>query len=154
MDRLTNDTNMLDITTDDTFAFLCYLKLKKYEDTGLSPDEIISLKKQNNIRGKLIKSLNISVPSAEELQRVYFTFGSADNYPYHNGWVVIEAPSYDIAIEIFQKLYPNPISDFVNCAGIYKEDVFKTMLMYKNGNFGHFCHASYIVKGKEVLQDG
>ncbi len=61
MDRLTTDTNMLDITKDETFALLCYLKLKKYEDTGLSPAEIISLKKQNNVRGKLIKSIRIEV---------------------------------------------------------------------------------------------
>ena len=45
MDRLTTETNMLDIIKDDSFALLCYLKLKKYEDTGLSPDEIDSLKK-------------------------------------------------------------------------------------------------------------
>lgn len=61
MDRLTTETNMLDIIKDDSFALLCYLKLKKYEDTGLSPDEIDSLKKQNNVRGQLIKSIKIEV---------------------------------------------------------------------------------------------
>ena len=61
MDRLTTETNMLDIIKDDSFALLCYLKLKKHEDTGLSPDEIDSLKKQNNVRGQLIKSIKIEV---------------------------------------------------------------------------------------------
>jgi hypothetical protein len=61
MNRLTTNSNILDVVNDDTFAFQCFLKLKKYEDTGLLPEDIEKLKSQNNMRGQLIKSVNIII---------------------------------------------------------------------------------------------
>lgn len=44
MNRLTTDSNIWDVVNDDTFAFQCFMKLKKYEDTGLSPEDVTRLK--------------------------------------------------------------------------------------------------------------
>lgn len=61
MDRLTNETNIIDVVRDEGFALMLYLKLKKYEDLGFEPDELHRIITQNELRGKLIKSARIEV---------------------------------------------------------------------------------------------
>lgn len=73
----------------------------------------------------------------------YFTFGSSPSFPYQNGWVMIQAPNKQAAIQIFNAYYP-PKSECVNCAFIYTEEEFKQTIMYKqNENLGAGCH--YII---------
>lgn len=69
MDRLTNDSNIKDVINDDTFAFQCFLKLKQYEDIGLSPEEVIRLKRNDERRLKLLcKAIGIEVKKMDEEQ--------------------------------------------------------------------------------------
>ena len=73
--------------------------------------------------------------------KYYFTFGSDRYYPYHNGWVEVEAPDMSDAIKTFDEKYPNPRNNgLINCAGIYSEYSFNKTKMSKGGNFGAFCH--------------
>ena len=62
----------------------------------------------------------------------YFTYGSDDRFPFQSGWTEVEAESYDQAVEAFQAFHPNrPGSDFINCAGIYGEEIFSRKRMAK-----------------------
>lgn len=61
MNRLTNESNVLDALKDDSFALMCFLKLKKYEDLGHSPEELAQIIHQNKTREKIIRSVRIEV---------------------------------------------------------------------------------------------
>lgn len=54
MDRLTTETNITDALHDEGFALMCFLKLKQYEDTGLTPDEVLRVKRRDELRMKLM----------------------------------------------------------------------------------------------------
>jgi len=57
------------------------------------------------------------------LTRVYFTFGSWEQYPFPNKYMVVEAESYDAAIATFRQKYPDV--NTLRCASFYKEDAWK-----------------------------
>lgn len=59
--RLTNETNIIEAVRNESFALMLFLKLKKYEDIGYTPQEIQRIIKQNEMRGQLIKSVRIEV---------------------------------------------------------------------------------------------
>ena len=59
------------------------------------------------------------------MKNYYFTFGSSPNYPFQNGWVMIQAPSRTAAIQIYNAYYPPKTRGLVNCAFIYEEEEFK-----------------------------
>lgn len=62
MDRLTTETNITDALNDEGFALMCFLKLKQYEDTGLTPDEVLRVKRRDELRLKLMfKSMGFEV---------------------------------------------------------------------------------------------
>lgn len=60
-DRLTTETNIIDAVRDEGFALMLFIKLKKYEDLGYSPEDLSRIITQNELRGKLIKSARIEV---------------------------------------------------------------------------------------------
>ena len=55
------------------------------------------------------------------MNKFYFTFGSDENYPYQNTYLIVVALTLKKAIEVFQKKYPNRQSGAVNCAFWYTE---------------------------------
>jgi len=59
------------------------------------------------------------------LTRVYFTFGSWEQYPFPNKYMVVEAESYDAAIATFRQKYPDVHENTLRCASFYKEDAWK-----------------------------
>lgn len=69
MKRLTSDiANILRVIDDAEYATECYWALREYEQTGLTPTEIIALvnayktlKKQYERRGQLIKSIKLEL---------------------------------------------------------------------------------------------
>lgn len=70
----------------------------------------------------------------------YFTFGTADYFPFYGGWVEVEAENRKEAEEIFISEYPLR-NGLLNCAFVYSEEDFKKFPdMFVNGNFGNFCH--------------
>ena len=83
--------------------------------------------------------------------RFYFTYGSAEYYPWQNGWTEIEAPDRDLAVKIFMAIHPNPKPETdVNCAGIYTAAEFERTKMARDGNYGRFCHEAIRVE-REVF---
>ena len=60
MERLTSESNITDIF-NGSFALRLFLKLKEYEDTGLSPNEVKRLKRENGIKTKIIQSVRTEV---------------------------------------------------------------------------------------------
>lgn len=70
----------------------------------------------------------------------YFTFGTDGTQPYKGGWVKIYAADRQQACEAFRREYPDKINGLLNCAGIYDEHYFEKSAMFKNGNFGAYCH--------------
>lgn len=77
----------------------------------------------------------------------YFSFGPNPKFPYQNGWICITAPSLNLAIELYNMLYPNPNDNvLVNCSFVYTEDEFKNTNIYKNNdNLGAGCHKHYTI---------
>lgn len=59
------------------------------------------------------------------LTRVYFTFGSWEQYPYQNTYMVVEAETYNAAIAEFRKKYPDVHENTLRCADFYKEEAWK-----------------------------
>lgn len=53
--------------------------------------------------------------------RFYFTFGSADHFPYQNTYLVIVASDYRDAVEAFKKKHPNVNPNCINCSDYYSE---------------------------------
>lgn len=82
--------------------------------------------------------------------KFYFTYGLADNHPFKGGWTKVEAEDINEAINIFNAFHERDKDGFINCAGIYDEDRFRTTNMFENGNFGAFCHERISVT-REIL---
>ena len=75
------------------------------------------------------------------MEKFYFTYGTDPGYPFRGGWTLIEAPSFDIAIQIFRAFHPDrQESGCINCADYYRAGYFEQSESYKNGNFGGYCH--------------
>lgn len=75
-----------------------------------------------------------------KINTYYFTFGTDGTQPYIGGWVKVYAFDRLQACEAFRREYPDKIKGLLNCAVIYNEVFFEESAMFKNGNFGAFCH--------------
>lgn len=80
--------------------------------------------------------------------RFYFTYGS-EGQDYYGGWTVVEAPNINAAIAAFNAFH-KPKGEFINCSSIYLETDIKQSNMWKNGNFGQFCHETISLTRDEV----
>ena len=69
----------------------------------------------------------------------YFTYGSAENYPFYGGWTKITAPSINMAIDRFNRVHPS-VTGCLNCANYYTKKEFNATSMPTNGNFRAFEH--------------
>jgi len=74
------------------------------------------------------------------MKKYYFTFGTADYFPFKGGWVEVIADSRQEAIEIYNSNYPQFHEGTINCAFVYDQDVFEKSCMYVEGNLGRRCH--------------
>ena len=70
----------------------------------------------------------------------YFTYGTDDKFPFKGGWTEIETDECIDAFRIFKAFHPNYDDGFLNYSFCYPESYFTNTNMYKNGNFGEFCH--------------
>ena len=135
---------------DDFLGFEC--DDKDVADSAI--DNIVALKPPVEFMGfycKFIMAEN-TYPYIYQTQKFYFTFGDSPNFPYKDGWIVIEAPNEHIARKIFALLYPNTTDDILRCSFVYDETSWKNTTMYKNNtNFGKSCHASFGLFNKTNL---
>lgn len=78
----------------------------------------------------------------------YFTFGSAESYPFQGGWVRVFAHDLGQAIAVFKHSYPNRSEGIVNCAFWYEDVEFYKGCMFNNiGKNGNVCHAILFAGG-------
>jgi len=75
------------------------------------------------------------------LKRYYFTFGTAPEFPFCGGWVIVVAPDFHAAAQVFKAYYPSERDPgILNCADYYSEESFQETEIAETGNFGAFCH--------------
>lgn len=79
------------------------------------------------------------------MEKFYFTFGSAETFPYRYGWVEVFAPNRELAISVFRSRFPDKHEGFVNCSFIYSEEEFEKSGM-AHSNFGEGCHETLFYK--------
>ncbi len=61
--------------------------------------------------------------------RYYFSFGSAECYPYQGGHLIVKADTADKAIEKYRSKYPDKVEGLVNCAFVYTESEWYVALL-------------------------
>lgn len=70
------------------------------------------------------------------MKNYYFTFGSDEKFPFHDGFIVVKADSIKEAARKFDEWYPNEMyEDTLNCSDYYSEKDWKKILekgFYKN----------------------
>lgn len=54
-------------------------------------------------------------------QAFFFTFGTAKQFPYQGGYLIVRARNQAEAIQRFRRSYPDINENTVNCAFIYNE---------------------------------
>ena len=62
-----------------------------------------------------------------KLQTFYYTFGTAESFPYQRGWVEIQANSQSEANDLFRQHFPDKTPGILNCAFVYTEEEFHTV---------------------------
>lgn len=77
------------------------------------------------------------------IEKFYFTFGSADQFPFKYGYIIIEAENIKQAIKVFRAYYPDVNEGIINCAFYYTEKQFMETCMKDDK-----CHQ--IIGFKEV----
>ena len=58
------------------------------------------------------------------MKKYYFTFGSWEQFPYQNGYLIVQADSRNDAIAKYRAKHPDINEGIVNCAFIYSEEQF------------------------------
>ncbi|MGN0047206.1 MAG: hypothetical protein ACI37P_07815 [Eggerthellaceae bacterium] len=69
----------------------------------------------------------------------YFSFGTADYFPFKLGWVEVRANSREEACEMFASHYPCRSDSMLNCSFVYNESAWKQTSMSQGGP-GQVCH--------------
>lgn len=72
------------------------------------------------------------------LSSFYFSFGSAKQFPFERGYLVVLAENRREAIGIFRYHYPDVNEGIINCADIYTEEQWQRTEM-ADGAWG-LCH--------------
>lgn len=70
-----------------------------------------------------------------EKDSFYFSFGSAEQFPYHNGYLIVKAADWKDAISKFRSKYPDVHKNCINCAFYYSESEWESL---QNSNT--ICH--------------
>lgn len=73
----------------------------------------------NDINGNRIHLNAINI--FDQLSKYYFSFGTAEYFPYQGGHVIVKARSRYEATEKFRKKYPDYQPGFLNCSFVYDE---------------------------------
>lgn len=73
----------------------------------------------NTVDGQKIQLNAINI--FDHLSKYYFSFGTAEYFPYQGGHVIVKARSRYEATEKFRKKYPDYQPGFLNCSFVYDE---------------------------------
>ena len=115
----------------------------------------VCLLDRDDNRKKLIGSWGLSKAQQEELaqptpdlpsntnklQTFYYTFGTAESFPYQRGWVEIQANSQSQVNDLFRQHFPDKTPGVLNCAFVYTEEEFQivkeSMLQHPDWSICH-----------------
>lgn len=83
-------------------------------------------------------------------QNYYFCYGS-EGQDYRGGWTEINAPSLDLARELFRLFHPsNPPGGFLACGEVCTEEQFRERYQnHPQGNLGAFRWEKIVVTQKK-----
>lgn len=59
----------------------------------------------------------------------YFTFGTAEYFPYKDGYLIVKASNIGEAVNKFRKKYPDIEKGIINCSFVYTEYEFNETRM-------------------------
>lgn len=76
------------------------------------------------------------------MQKFYYSFGSDPQFPFQNGWIIIEAPDIRTAHEIFIKHFPCRRDNILNCSFYYTEKQWAAMDVEHTWH-GYQCYGIY-----------
>jgi len=78
-----------------------------------------------------LNAAEILVDPANRYESFYFTYGSAEHFPFEGGWTRVEARDIVEAMDAFKAVHPNN-GGLLNCAGCYTTEMFRKTEMYQN----------------------
>ena len=61
----------------------------------------------------------------ENLKFYYFTFGSSENFPYQNTYIIIASADFNDAVNEFRSRYPDLHTNCLNCSFWYDEEMWE-----------------------------
>lgn len=79
------------------------------------------------------------------MPRYYFTYGT-EGQPFVGGWTEVEDPTARAAASAFRTFHPDKIKGLLNCSEMYPKEIFERTEMFREGNFGHRCHETIILR--------
>lgn len=53
--------------------------------------------------------------------RYFFTFGSSDQFPFNNGYLIVKAENIRQAVSLFRVYFPDRTDGVINCSDYYTE---------------------------------
>ena len=115
--------------TPDVFISKTMSSLQEYGIRVITPQELV------------LDELHSALEQAPENQKetFYFSFGTADYFPFKLGWVEVRANSREEACEMFASHYPCRSDSMLNCSFVYNENAWKQTSMSQGGP-GQVCH--------------
>lgn len=90
---------------------------KLFKGTSFEAEHIST--ELNTIDGEKIQLNAINI--LDRLSKYYFSFGTAEYFPYQGGHVIVKARSRYEATEKFRKNFPDYQPGFLNCSFVYDE---------------------------------
>lgn len=82
------------------------------------------------------------------MNRYYYTFGDDTGYPFQNGWIIIEADTWEQAHIIFRNNFKCCHEHVLNCSFFYNEQQWKKMHPEENWR-GYKCYGVYTKDGRK-----
>lgn len=66
--------------------------------------------------------------------RYFFTFGSSDEFPFNNGYLIVKAENIRQAVLLFRAYFPDRTDGVINCSDYYTETYWENDVKkyYKN----------------------
>lgn len=74
------------------------------------------------------------------MNKYYFTYGTAEFYPYKGGWTIVHAENRQQACELFRIMHPDRIAGVLNCADYYSAEYFEKTECFQSGNGKGYTH--------------
>lgn len=114
--------------TADKFVSRTMGSLQEYGIRVITPQDLA----REELRAALGQALG------DQRETFYFSFGTADYFPFKRGWVEVRANSREEACKLFSSHYPNR-NGMLNCSFVYNEREWARTEM-SQGLPGQVCH--------------